>query len=105
MQVLKTIPGIPAVAEIVDSVYKVNTMSIDFIASTVSFTVVSNYIPSFNMNGVNLTAPVSRTVSFTEIAPLIVSADLLGFAAVIRQALALAMNVPIEKVPEDIFSA
>jgi len=103
MQVLKTIPGVPAIAEIVDSVYRVNVMSIDFVAGTVSFTVTSNYQAQYNMNNL-ATAPVSRTVSFSEIAPLVLPADVLGFVAIIRQALALAMSVSIEKVPADIFS-
>lgn len=102
MQVFKTIPGVTAIAEIVDSLYRVNTMSVDFVNSTVSFTVTSSYVPAYNMNNPAI-APVSRTVSFAEIAPL-VSADLLGFVGVIRQALSLAMNVPMTKIPEDIFA-
>ena len=104
MQVLKTIPGVPAIAEIVDAVYRVNIMSINFVDSTVSFTVTSSYIPSYNMN-VLAVAPVSRTVSFNEIGALVLPADVAGFVAIIRQALALAMNVDISKVPVDVFSA
>lgn len=104
MQVLKTIPGVPAIAEIVDSIYRVNIMSIDFVGSTVTFSVTSNYQGQYNM-GNPYTAPLSRTVSFAEIAPLVQSADVLGFVAVVRQALALAMSVDLIKVPEDIFSA
>jgi hypothetical protein len=104
MQVLKTIPGVPAIAEIVDSVYRVNVMSINFVAGIVSFTVTSSYQAPYNMNSA-ATAPVSREVSFAEIAPLLLPADIPGFIAVIRQSLALAMNVSMTKVPEDIFAA
>lgn len=104
MQVFKTIPGVPAVAEIVDSLYRANIMSVDFIKGEITFTVTSSYVPAYNMNN-PATAPVSRTVSFAEIAPLLVSADILGFVSVIRQALALAMNVPMTKIPEDIFAS
>lgn len=103
MQVLKTIPGVPAIAEIVDSIYRVNIMSIDFVASTVSFSVTSNYQGAYNMNNPSV-APISRTVSFAEIGALVLPADVTGFVAVVRQALALAMDVALVKVPEDIFS-
>jgi hypothetical protein len=100
MQVLKTIPGIPAIAEITDSVHRINTMNIDFVAGMVSFTVTSSYQVSFSpVNG-----PASRPVSFAEVAPLVTGPDVLGFVAIVRQSLALAMNVTLDKIPVDIFS-
>lgn len=104
MIVLKTIPSVPAIAEIVDSVYRVNIMSIDFVNSTVNFTVTSSYIAPYNMNSPSV-APISRIVSFAEIGGFLQPADITGFVAVIRRALALAMNVDISKVPVNIFAS
>lgn len=103
MIVLKTIPEIPAVAEIVDSVYRVSNMSINFLENTVSFTVVSNYSTPYQFPQQQL-APVSRTVSFAEIGALVLPTDVTGFVAIVRQAVALSMNVTLDKVPADIFA-
>lgn len=105
MIVLKTIPEVPAVPAVVDSVFKVSIISIDFINSTISFQVQSTYNPlggSTTMLGQQ--APTSRTVSFAEVGALVTAGDVTGFVAIVRQALALAMNVDISKVPADIFS-
>ena len=106
MIVLKTIPEVPAVPAVVDSVYKVSIMSIDFINSTVTFNVTSTYTPlSDGMARFGQTAPTARTVSFAEIGALVTPTDVSGFITVVRNALALAMNVTLDKVPEDIFAS
>ena len=102
MLVLKTIPAVPAIAEIVDSVFKVTSMNINFIESTVTFVVTSTYIAPTNIY--SQTPPTSRTVSFAEIGALITGPDITGFVAVVRNALALSMGVTIDKVPPNIFA-
>jgi len=104
MLVLKTIPEVPAVPAVVDSVFKVSVISIDFINSTISFSVQSTYSPIGGMNPMGQQAPTSRTVSFAEVGALVLAGDVTGFTAIVRQALALAMNVDISKVPADIFA-
>lgn len=105
MIVLKTIPEVPAVPAVVDSVYKVNIMSIDFINSTVTFSVQSTYNPLPEHMHFGQIAPSARTVSFAEIGALVTPTDVSGFITVVRNALALAMNVTLDKVPEDIFAS
>ena len=104
MIVLKTIPAVPAIAEIPDSVYRVGSMKIDFVRSEVTFEVTSSYIPVYNM-GSPAIAPISRTVSFAEVAPLVTAPNIGGFIAIVRNAVALAMGVTLDKVPPDIFAA
>ena len=104
MIVLKTIPEVPAVPAVVDSVYKVNIMSIDFVNSTVTFQVTSTYAPVTSSIYFGQNSPVARTISFAEIGALVSGAEVTGFIKVVRIALSLAMNVNISKVPVDIFA-
>ena len=105
MIVLKTIPEVPAIPAVVDSVYKVNVMSIDFINSTVTFSVQSTYSPLPEHVYMGQIAPSVRTVSFAEIGALVTPTDVASFVLIVRNALALAMNVTLDKVPADIFAA
>jgi hypothetical protein len=100
MQVLKTIPAIPAVAEIIDSVYNVSTMQINFLQQTVTFIVTSSYISPLALQN---QPPLSRTVSFAEIGALLTAPVIDGFVLTVRTALALSMGVSIDKVPPNIF--
>jgi N12 class adenine-specific DNA methylase len=102
MIVLKTIPEIPAVPAVIDNVYQVTDLQINFVEKMVSFTVksVNTYGALANIQQ----APLSRKVHFDEIATKLVAGDVPGFVNVIRNSLALSMGVTLDKIPADIFA-
>jgi hypothetical protein len=102
MIVLKTIPEIPAVPAVVDNVYEVGNMQIDFVAKQVTFTVKS--VNTYGALSKFQEAPLARSIHFDELAPHLIGSDVTGFINLVRNALALSMGVTMDKIPADIFA-